>query len=136
MVRAFIKLNKQLKSLKQKQSCTKVYDFLKFSMTIFSKKKTKDRIRFGVVNLDPANKSDPCGSGSENLNGFKQQTSPNIVPEPLLLVPDGVEESLVPVETLGLDLLLDDGVEVRVLHKKKKTDISVQSLGGTTNQES
>ena len=39
MVRAFIKLNKQLKSLKQKQSCTKVYDFLKFSMTIFSKKK-------------------------------------------------------------------------------------------------
>ena len=85
--------------------------------------------------MDPANKSDPCGSGSENLNSFKQQTSPH-VPEPLLLVPDGVEETPVPVETLGLDLLLDDGIEVRVLHKKKKTDISVQSLGGTTNQES
>ena len=54
MVRAFIKLNKQLKSLKQKQSCTKVYDFLKFSMTIFSIKKPR------------------IGSGSELLIWIRQ----------------------------------------------------------------
>jgi len=36
-------------------------------------------------------------------------------PEPLLLVPDGVEESLVADEALGSYLFLDDGVEVRVL---------------------
>ena len=66
--------------------------------------------------MDPANKSDPCGSGSENLNSFKQQTSPNIVPEPLLLVPDGVEVAHVPVGSLLPDPLLNDGEECGVLH--------------------